>query len=52
MPNSYADSLASMELRLAELEGVVERTERYVIVDKYGVAEALVADDPRGAQGS
>lgn len=32
-----------------ELEGVVERTERYVIVDKYGVAEALVADDPRGA---
>ena len=32
-----------------ELEGVVKRTERYVIVDKYGVAEALVADDPRGA---
>ncbi len=32
-----------------ELEGVVERTERYVIVDKYGAAEAIVADDPRGA---
>ena len=35
-----------------ELEGVVERTKRYVIVDKYGEAEALVSDDPRGAPSS
>jgi hypothetical protein len=32
-----------------ELEGVVERTDRYVVVDKYGIAEVLVAGDPRGA---
>ncbi|HYM64161.1 MAG TPA: hypothetical protein VES61_05730 [Gaiellaceae bacterium] len=32
-----------------ELEGIVERTERYVVVDKYGEAEAVVSDDPRGA---
>jgi hypothetical protein len=32
-----------------ELEGIAERTERYVIVDKHGDAEALVSDDPRGA---
>jgi hypothetical protein len=32
-----------------ELEGVVERTDRYVVVDKHGEAEALVSDDPRGA---
>lgn len=31
-----------------ELEHVVERTERYVIVDKVDAAEPLVADDPRG----
>jgi hypothetical protein len=32
-----------------ELEEVVVRTERFVIVDKYGDAEAVVSDDPRGA---
>jgi len=32
-----------------ELERIAERTERYVIVDKHGDAEALVSDDPRGA---
>jgi hypothetical protein len=31
------------------LEGIVERSERYIIVDKYGEAEAQVSDDPRGA---
>lgn len=31
------------------LESVVERTERFVIVDKVAEAEPLVADDPRGA---
>ncbi len=31
------------------LEKVVERTERYVIVDKIPAAEPLVADDLRGA---
>ncbi|CAN5318800.1 hypothetical protein BH18ACT14_BH18ACT14_08090 [soil metagenome] len=51
------ESLRSQDDRFAlapghdtpELEGVVERTERYVIVDKHGIAEALVADDPRDA---
>jgi hypothetical protein len=32
-----------------ELEHVVRRTERYVIVDKKPEAEPLVEDDPRGA---
>ena len=32
-----------------ELEQIAERTERYVIVDKHGDAEALVSDDPRDA---
>jgi hypothetical protein len=32
-----------------KLERIAERTERYVIVDKHGDAEALVSDDPRGA---
>ena len=31
------------------LERIVERTERYVIVDKVDAAEPLIADDPRGA---
>lgn len=31
-----------------ELEHVVDRTERYVIVDKVDAAEPFVADDPRG----
>jgi hypothetical protein len=31
-----------------ELEHIVERAERYVIVDKVDAAEHLVADDPRG----
>ena len=33
----------------AELERVVERTPRYVIVDKVEAAEPFVRDDPRGA---
>jgi hypothetical protein len=32
-----------------ELEHVVTRTERYVVVDKKPAAEPLVEDDPRGA---
>ena len=32
-----------------EIETVVERRERYVIVDKVAELEPLVADDPRGA---
>lgn len=35
-----------------KLERIVERTERYVIVDKIAAAERLVADDPRGASSS
>jgi hypothetical protein len=31
-----------------ELERVVDRTERFVIVDKLDAAEPMVADDPRG----
>ena len=31
------------------LEDVVERTERYVVVDKIPAAEKFVRDDPRGA---
>ena len=34
------------------LERVVERTERYVVVDKVDEAEPLVADDPRGRPSS
>jgi hypothetical protein len=30
------------------LEHVVDRTDRYVVVDKVDAAESLVADDPRG----
>jgi hypothetical protein len=33
----------------AELEAVVRRTDRYVVVDKKPEVEPLVADDPRGA---
>lgn len=33
-----------------DLERVVRRNERYVLVDKVASAEPLVADDPRGAQ--
>jgi hypothetical protein len=32
-----------------EIERVVERNERFFIVDKLPAAEPLVADDPRGA---
>jgi hypothetical protein len=32
-----------------QLETVVERTERFAVVDKRPAAEPLVADDPRGA---
>jgi hypothetical protein len=32
-----------------ELEQIVERTERYLIVDKVPAAEEFVRDDPRGA---
>jgi len=32
------------------LENVVERTERYVVVDKIPAAEKFVEDDPRGAR--
>jgi len=32
-----------------ELETVLRRTERYVIVDKKAEVESLVEDDPRGA---
>ena len=35
-----------------ELEEVVHRTERYVVVDKKPEAEPLVEDDPRGASAS
>jgi hypothetical protein len=31
-----------------ELEDVVARTDRFVVVDKIAAAEQLVADDPRG----
>ena len=31
-----------------ELERVVERSDRYVVVDKVDAAEPFVADDPRG----
>jgi hypothetical protein len=31
-----------------ELERVVERTDRFVVVDKVAAAEPFVADDPRG----
>jgi hypothetical protein len=34
---------------LDELERVVKRSERFVVVDKRRAAEPLVADDPRGA---
>jgi hypothetical protein len=34
----------------ADLERVVETTDRFVIVDKLDQVEALVADDPRGAR--
>jgi hypothetical protein len=33
----------------AAIEAVVERYERYVVVDKERQLEPLVADDPRGA---
>ncbi|HEV8250424.1 MAG TPA: hypothetical protein VGQ15_10665 [Gaiellaceae bacterium] len=32
-----------------EIETVVERNERYVVVDKHAEFEPLVEDDPRGA---
>jgi hypothetical protein len=32
-----------------DIETVVERTERFVIVDKLPAVEAFVRDDPRGA---
>ena len=35
-----------------ELERVVERSDRFVVVDKRPAAEPLVADDPRGASSS
>ncbi len=35
-----------------DLERVVGRTERYVIVDKIPAAEKFVGDDPRGAPSS
>ncbi len=31
------------------LEGIVERTDRFLVVDKLDQFEPLVADDPRGA---
>ena len=34
---------------LDELERVVKRSDRFVVVDKRPAAESLVADDPRGA---
>jgi hypothetical protein len=34
----------------AEVERVVERSDRFVVVDKRPEVEALVADDPRGAR--
>jgi hypothetical protein len=34
----------------AEIERVVERNDRFIIVDKLDQVEALVADDPRGAR--
>jgi hypothetical protein len=37
---------------MPELEDMVRRTERYVIVDKRPSAEPFVADDPRGAPSS
>ena len=33
----------------SEIETVVERNERYVVVDKIDSLEPIVADDPRGA---
>ena len=35
-----------------EIETVVERHERYVVVDKISALEPFVADDPRGAPSS
>jgi hypothetical protein len=35
-----------------EIETVVERNERYVVVDKIRALEPLVEDDPRGAPSS
>jgi len=35
-----------------EIENVVERHERYVVVDKIRAFESLVEDDPRGAPSS
>ena len=37
---------------LPEIETVVERRERYVVVDKLPELEPLVEDDPRGAPSS
>ncbi len=34
----------------AEIERVVERNDRFVVVDKLDQVEAVVADDPRGAR--
>jgi hypothetical protein len=34
----------------AEIERVVERNDRFAVVDKLDQVEALVADDPRGAR--
>ncbi len=36
----------------ADLEGVVERSDRFLVVDKLNRFERLVADDPRGAPSS
>jgi hypothetical protein len=35
-----------------DIERIVERTERYLIVDKIPAAEAFVQEDPRGAPSS
>lgn len=51
------DSLRSQDDRFAlaldheteGLEGVVQQTDRFVVVDKLDQFEPLVADDPRGA---
>jgi hypothetical protein len=55
-PDEY-DRLRTQDDRFAvaldheteDLEGVVERTDRFLVVDKLDSFEALVADDPRGA---
>jgi hypothetical protein len=39
----------ALEHETEGLEGVVERTDRFVVVDKLDQFEPLVADDPRGA---